>query len=144
VSDLGRLAEAQALIRETGVTVNYILTGRCDKRRRKRSVNRNQHDTEQHLIRRPRQVDGDVYSLIAALSGGQVLNVNENDISELSSLISFSLVQATTTIFYRTSSITPGVYNFAIDEAVSQALISVNGRGISVTVTTPGGKFMQL
>ena len=93
-------------------------------------------------MRLPRQVVDDVYTLIAAISGGQVLNVDQFDITALSPLISFSLMQSTVTIFFRTSSITPGSYNFAVDESVSEVLISVNGVGITVTVTAPGGELV--
>lgn len=114
--DPGRVPEALALIRETGVRVTFVLTGVCGG-----------------------QID-DAYTLIAAISGGQVLNVDQFDISQLSPLISFSLMQSIVTIFFRTSSITPGTYNFAVDESVSELLISVNGVGITATVTAPGGE----
>ena len=146
-SDPGRLAEAQALIRETRVTVNYVLTGRCFKR--KRSAEGSQFDTEQYNVKRHRmrwrrQTVDDLYTLIATTSGGQVLNIDENDISELSSLISFSLMQALTTIFYRMSSVAIGSFNFPVDESVSQVLIAVNGVGIGVTVTTPQGEIVLI
>ena len=94
-------------------------------------------------MRLPRQAVDDVYTLIAAISGGQVLNVDQFEISQLSPLISFSLMQSIVTIFYRTSSITPGSYNLAVDESVSEVLISINGIGITVTnVTAPGGELV--
>ena len=145
-SDPGRISEALALIGQTGVRVTYVLTGTCFFGR-KRSAESSQLDTEQFsmkqhglAMRSRRQLVDDLYTLIAAMSGGQVLNVNENDISELSSLISFSLMQALTTIFFRMSTITPGSFNFPVDETVSQFLISVNGAGITVSVTTPQGE----
>ena len=146
-SDPGREPEALALIGETGVRVTYVLTGVCSFGR-KRSAEGSQQDTEQydpkqHHVRLPRQAVDDVYTLIAAISGGQVLNVDQFEISQLSPLISFSLMQSIVTIFYRTSSITPGSYNFAVDESVSEVLISVNGVGITVTnVIAPGGEFV--
>ena len=144
-SDPDQLAEAQALIKKTGVRVNYVLTGTCSFR--KRSAEGSQFDTEKYTIKRHRNrwtrqaVDG-LYTLIAATSGGQILNVDENNISELSSLISFSLMQALTTVFYRMSSVAAGPFNFAVDETVSQVLIAVNGAGIGVTVTTPQGEIV--
>ena len=142
-SDPGRAPEALALMRQTGVRVTYVLTGVCIIFGRKRSTEGSQQDMEQYNtkhMRLPRQVVDDVYILIAAISGGQVLNVDQFDISELSPLISFSVMQSTVTIIYRVSSITPGSYDFAVDESVSQVLISVNGIGITVSVITPGGK----
>ena len=145
-SDPDHSAEAQALIRKTGVRVNYILTGTCSKR--KRSAKGSQFVTEhynakRHRKRSMRQTVDDLYTLIAATSGGQVLNVDENNISELSSLISFSLMQALATIFYRMGSVMPGPFNFPVDETVSQILIAVNGAGITVTVTTPQGEILK-
>lgn len=115
--DPSRVPEALALIRETGIRVTFVLTGVCGG-----------------------QVIDDAYTLISAISGGQVLNVDQFDISQLSSLISFSLMQSIVNIFFRTSSITPGTYSFAVDESVSEVLISVNGVGITATVTAPGGE----
>ena len=145
-SDPGRLAELRALIRRNRNRVNYVLTGNCFGRKRSAG----QHDTEQHdmeqylsNMRSPRQVE-DLYSLIAAISGGLVLNVDEFEISGLSSFISFSLLQATTTIFYRTSSIRPGIYDFPVDETISRILIAVNGRDLMVTVTTPEGEHVAI
>ena len=146
-SDPGRSAEAQALISKAAVRVNYVLTGSCFFGR-KRSAEGSQLDTErysvkQHHTRRKRQTIDDLYTLISATSGGQILNVNENNIDELSSLISFSLMQALTTVFYRMSSVATGSFNFPVDETVSQVLITVNGGNVAFTVTTPQGEIVQ-
>ncbi len=138
-SDVSRLDEVLALIQAKRVRVTFVVTGSC-LFGRKRSAEGSQYDGEEPSTRYMRQTDVDAYNLIASTSGGQVLNVDENEISELSSLISFSLVQGTATIFYKVSSLTSGMYNFSVDETVSQVLISINGRGAEVSVTTPEGE----
>ena len=136
-SDEDRLAEVEALIQETGVTVSYVITAGCSKGKRF-AQGRTQH-SGQNQLRWRRQMDDDVYSFIAAVSGGQVLGVEANEISELSSLISFSAMQTPVTIFYKTSSITPEAYIFPVDESMDEVLISINGNGIAVNITSPTG-----
>jgi hypothetical protein len=143
-SDPGRSAEAQALISKAAVRVNYVLTGSCFGQ--KRSAEGSQLDTErysvkQHRMRWKRQTIDDLYTLIAATSGGQV-HVNESDFLELTDMTSFSLMQALTTVFYRMSLVTGGLFNFPVDETVSKILVTING-GAGFDLTTPQGRIVR-
>ena len=138
-SDPNRLAEAQALISEKGVTVNYGLTDGCSKKR-KRSLQRYHQPYSQVEKRQTSSNSENVYPFLAALSGGQVLNLQPTDIGDLSSLISFSTARTYTTIFYK-SGVLPGIYRFffPVDETATAVLLSINGRSIQVNVRNPQG-----
>ena len=138
-SDPNWLAEAQALISEKGVTVNYGLTDGCIMKR-KRSLQQYNQDYS-HVGKRQTSSDSEnVYQFLAALSGGQVLNLEPTDIGDLSSLISFSTVRTYTTIFYKSGALA-GTYSFRfpVDETATAVLLSVNGRYIQVTVRNSQG-----
>ena len=138
-SDPNRLAEAQVLISEKGVTVNYGLTDGCSKKR-KRSLQRYHQPYSQVEKRQTSSNSENVYQFLAALSGGQVLNLQPTDIGDLSSLISFSTARTYTTIFYK-SGVLPGTYRFffPVDETATAVLLSINGRSIQVNVRNPQG-----
>ena len=138
-SDLNRLAEAQALISDKGVTVNYGLTDGCSKKR-KRSLQEYNQDYSQVEKRQTSSDSESVYQFLAALSGGQVLNLQPTDIGDLSSLISFSTARTYTTIFYKSGPLA-GTYSFRfpVDKTVTAVLLSVNGRFIQVTVRNSQG-----
>lgn len=138
-SDPNRLAEAQALISEKGVTVNYGLTDGCS-RKRKRSLQQSNQDYSEVEKRQTSSDSGNVYQFLAALSGGQVLNLQPTDIGDLSSLISFSTARTYTTIFYKSGPL-PGTYRFLfpVDKTATTVLLSINGRSIQVTVRNPQG-----
>ena len=138
-SDPNRLAEAQALISEKGVTVNYGLTDGCS-RKRKRSLQQSNQDYSEVEKRQTSSDSENVYQFLAALSGGQVLNLQPTDIGDLSSLISFSTARTYTTIFYKSGPL-PGTYSFLfpVDETATAVLLSINGRSIQVSVRNPQG-----
>ena len=138
-SDPNRLAEAQALISEKGVMVNYGLTDGCSEKR-KRSLQQHNQDYS-HVEKRQTSSDSEnVYQFLAALSGGQVLNLEPTDIGDLSSLISFSTARTYTTIFYKSGALA-GTYSFhfPVDETATAVLLSVNGRSLQVTVRNSQG-----
>jgi hypothetical protein len=83
-----------------------------------------------------RQAD-DVYDILAALSGGQVLNLGTSDLSDLGELVSFSANQAQTTILRETGSVAP--YIFYVDRSTQQVIISINGYGYEISVISPTG-----
>ena len=138
-SDPNRLAEAEALISEKSVTVSYGLTEGC-RGKRKRSLQQYNQDYS-HVEKRQTVSDSEnVYQFLAALSGGQVLNLRPTDIGNLSSLISFSAARTYTTIFYKSGPLF-GTYSFRfpVDETATAVLLSINGRSIQVTVRNPQG-----
>ena len=133
------LAEAEALISEKGVTVSYGLTDGC-RGKRNRSLQQYNQD-HRHVEKRQTGSDSEnVYQFLAALSGGQVLNLQPTDIGNLSSLISFSAARTYTTIFYKSGPLF-GTYSFRfpVDETATAVLLSVNARSIQVTVRNPQG-----
>ncbi|WP_411023189.1 hypothetical protein, partial [Salmonella sp. s51228] len=133
-SDSYRFAQLQALITETGVRISFVLTGSC-KSRRRRSLN--DQFGEQRFRNRKQSIEN-LYSIIATFSGGQVLNVQPDEISELASLIFLSSERSFTQILLRTGtgSITTTVY-FPVDITIIILIISLNGVSISYMVRTP-------
>lgn len=137
-SDTYRLAEAQALIIEKSVTVRFFFV---DRSFRKRSINHEMQST-QFKYKERRQVD-DTYSILAAFSGGQVLSVGTSDLSRLGELVSFSVDQSRSTIL-RESGMVVTPYTFSVDSSIERVIISINGVGFNVSLTTPTGNIALL
>ena len=77
-----------------------------------------------------------MYDQIAQFSGGQLLNVHTNDISDLASLVSFSARQSRSTIFRRSGIVYGTVtYTFPVDISTTEVIISINGPSITVSIT---------
>ena len=136
-SDASRIPVLEALISEKTVKIFPIVTSGCsDKRRRSTG-----HD-HRSLFKREAEVD--LYNFIAAYSGGQVFNIADpSDIGGLSSLITFSAIEANTVLFK--SSVSPsGEYTFPIDEKVRKVTVSVNGEDITSSVASAEGQFIVL
>lgn len=80
-----------------------------------------------------------VYSELEIFSGGGVVSVPTNEISDLATFISFSAIESNSVLFRREfpSSGTP---YFFVDSYTFEVLIFINGRSFSVSaVTTPEG-----
>ena len=131
-SDSHRIFEAHALTTQKSVTVIFELISGS----RKRATN----DESGNKYYNEKRNTNEAYEFLAAVSGGQVLNVGISEISELGELITFSTNQAQVTIF-RGSGLLPTSkpYTFAIDSSIEQVVISINGYGFGVHVTTPNG-----
>ena len=140
-SDTDRFPEAMSLILEKNIVVNFIIENSFIG---KRSVeNQQQYEHQPHtkwLARTKRQIGIDVYQQIAELSGGQVLTVDTNEISELASLVSFSAIRSRRTIFRRSSVLVGSVnHSFPVDSSIIGIMISISGQSITASVTTPLG-----
>lgn len=134
-SDAYRLNEARSLASGKNVRIFPALVNRLT---RKRSLDDKQ--MYDNISRTKRQVGNDVYELLALYSGGQVLNVRTSDISNLASLVSFSAVQSRRTIFRRSSVLYGTVeHSIPVDSSVVEVLISINGRSIGTSVSSPQG-----
>lgn len=133
-SDENRANEAISLIVEKDIRVNFALvSGSIGKR----SINNEQ---QYEFKTAKRQASVDVYGQIAALSGGQILNIQTNDISELASLVSFSAIPSRRTIFRRSSDLVGSVeHSFPIDSSIVQVIISATGQSITISLRTPQG-----
>lgn len=107
-SDEDRLNEARSLILIKGVRIYFVLV---------------------NLL-----VDNQgVYGQLATISGGQVLNVGTNDISELASLVSFSALQSRSTIFRQSNVMqSTAIHFFPVDSSIVEIILSISGQDISV------------
>lgn len=137
-SDSYRLQEAQALIAQKLVPVTFAFIAVA----RKRSAN--DHTQVDHFEKMKRQAD-ETYETLATFSGGQVLNLGTSDLSDLGELVRFSADQERTTIFRETGATGP-FKTFFIDSSIEQAIISINGYGFGISLTSPSGKtlFMHI
>ena len=131
-SDSYRLQEAQALIAQKSVTVTFAL---IDLRRRRSA---NDHMQVGQFEETKRQAD-ETYETIATFSGGQVLNLGTSDLSDLGELVRFSADQERVVIFRETGAMDL-VKTFDIDNSIEQAIISINGYGLGISLTSPSGK----
>ena len=139
-SDEHLFNEAVALIIEKQVNVIFALINTMSFRR-KRALSYTQQITSKEQTRMKRQSGAsDVYEQIAMLSGGQVLNIDTNDISEIGSLVSFSAIQGRTIIF-RKSGVTNATeeHFFPVDIFCAEVIISISGDSIVTSVYAPGG-----
>ena len=137
-SDTHRLNEANSLILRKNVRISFALVNVAIG---KRSLDKQQmaYGT---ISRKRRQTGSEsAYEQLAAISGGQFLRVRTSEISELASLVSFSAVQSRRTILRRSSvSFSTVEHSFPIDSSTVEAVLSINGQSISVSVTTPQGQ----
>lgn len=135
-SDSYRFNEAIALISRKEVTVSFALVNSL----RKRSLD-TQQTYETHSRSKRQTVEADVYEQLAQFSGGQVLNIRTHEISDLASLVGFSARQSRSTIFRRSGVYFGRVeYSFPMDSFTSEAIISINGQNIAVSITSPQGQ----
>ena len=134
-SDPELLPDAQALIVQKSATVTFALVD--DESDRKRSANDGMQDI-QNTHENKRQLD-DTYNILAAFSGGQVLNLETNDISELGDFIGFSVDQSQITILRQSGDILSTTFH--VDSFIQQVVISIDGSGglQNVLVMTPTG-----
>ena len=135
-SDSYRLQEAQALIIQKGVGVTFALV----VQNRKRSVSNNHAQGGQYEVKRTKRQLDESYDTLASISGGQVLNLGTSDLSDLGELVRFSADQERTTILRETGVVTAASKMFYIDSSISQAIVSISGYGLSISLTSPSGK----
>ena len=133
-SDPELLPDVQDLIIQKSVTVTFALV---DAFRKKRSGNDGMQDI-QNTYKEKRQLD-DTYNIIAAFSGGQVLNLETDDLSELGEFVSFSADQSQVTILRESGSMLSTTFH--VDSFIQQVVISIDGSGggENVIVMTPTG-----
>ena len=131
-SDPELLPDAQDLIIQKSVTVTFALV----EARKKRSGNYGIQDI-QNTYKEKRQLD-DTYNIIAAFSGGQVLNLETDDLSELGEFVGFSADQSQVTILRESGNMSS---TFHVDSFIQQVVISIDGSGggENVIVMTPTG-----
>lgn len=128
-SDEERLTEAEAIIAEKNLKVFFIETFDLLVKRSLRSRRNKRHQK--------RQADQE----LVTFSGGQSLSVQTDDISGLSTFISFSTVESSATLFRQSgSAVTNADFSFSVDSYTMRVLILINGRSLGVSVTTPQGK----
>ena len=132
-SDPELLPDAQDLIAQKSVTVTFAL---INVFRKKRSGNDGMQDI-QNTYKEKRQLD-DTYNIIAAFSGGQVLNLETDDLSELGEFVGFSADQSQVTILRESGNMST---TFHVDSFIQQVVISIDGSGggENVSVMTPTG-----
>ena len=129
-----RIREAQALVAQKQVTITfaYITLGFG-----KRSTNDGAQE-EQHEETK-RQTADEAYEILATFSGGQVLNVGTSDLSSLGQLVLYSADQSRTTILRERGYLTNSPYYFYMDSTIEQVIISINGYGFGITITSSSG-----
>ena len=133
-SDPELLSDAQDLIAQKSVTVTFALVNVF---RKKRSGNDGMQDI-QNTYKEKRQLD-DTYNIIAAFSGGQVLNLETDDLSELGEFVSLSADQSQVTILRESGNMLSTTFH--VDSFIQQVVISIDGSGggENVLVMTPAG-----
>lgn len=126
-SDEGRLAEAQSLIAEKDIEVNFVLTPGCTRKKQ--------------LTKDTRYTGRALYHYLAAYSGGQVLEVEENEVTAVTRLVSTSARRTHATILRRAS---PrgftGTLRFPVDDTVEELVMIVSSDSHYVKITTPSGE----
>ena len=102
----------------------------------KNTTHSTQDNTRQHNTTHSTD---DVYQELEMFSNGQIIDIPLNEISELASLVSFSILSSNT-IFRQVGSASGRVeYSFPVDSYTLQILIFVSGQNVNVTVLTPQG-----
>ena len=138
-SDGNRRNELQTLLGTKNTPIFFALVN--INNRRKRFVDAG--TGKRTRVRRASASDLSLYEDLARFSGGQVLNVQTSDISELATQISFSAFQNPHTVLYKSGSgsLTTNTYLVPLDSSVQRALITISGTSISsVVISSPQGK----
>ena len=130
----------ETLLSEKNLQIHFIHTT-ADSEAKKRSVQLPHLSTQGYNSRNKRQNIDDTYEQLSGISGGQVLTLNTDDISELGSHISFSAVQTRNAIFHREGNLEGTMqFQFPIDTLTSDVLISLDAeQSITVSVISPQG-----
>ena len=133
-SDPELLPNAHDLITQKSVTVTFALVNTFMKNP---SGNDGMQDT-QNTYKEKRPLD-DTYDIIARFSGGQVLNLGTDDLSELGEFVNFSADQSQVIILHESGNIL--LSTFYVDAFIQQVVISVDGSGggENVSIMTPAG-----
>lgn len=136
-SDEDRLSEATTLIADKNVIINFVYVTTIGGK--KRSVQPS--GTHKQVSRSKRQSVDDVYEQLSAISGGQVLTVDTNDISELASFVSFSAMQSRSTVIHREGNLLgTAEFVFPVDTFTSEVFVSVDAeQSITVSVVNSQG-----
>ena len=133
-SDPQLIPELETLVRDKSLILNYALTGSgtCSERR-KREVQQRQ---------RRQDVNVDPYGYLAMVSGGQVFNVDERDISELYPIVTASIQPSSLTIFHRAGDAGfSGVFNVSVDSTISDLVVRISAGSLSsINLSTPQGE----
>lgn len=85
VKDEQRRKEVMSLAKEKKVVINFIITGRCS-RRKKRHLQGLEFQRNRRRVRRSSQAQ-DVYELLATETGGQVLETSKNRVADVVKVI---------------------------------------------------------
>lgn len=97
-SDTNLLNEAIALISRKQITITFAIVNAL--RVGKRSLDVQNSNGRNYRVRRQTS-EFDEYEQLATFSGGQILNIRTNEISNLASLVGFSARQTRSSIFRR-------------------------------------------
>ncbi|XP_022108810.1 von Willebrand factor A domain-containing protein 7-like isoform X2 [Acanthaster planci] len=123
-----KLPDVLALIEEKQVRVNYLLTGTCSSRRRRRAIDRSSLPPS--------------YQIIAEASGGEIYQTDNRGISDLVRIIEGDIRASQVTITQRSSLNLNAVnINIPVDSTIQEVLVSVVGilSGDSVIIEHPSG-----
>lgn len=136
-SDGHRLNELTTLIVDKNVIINPVIVTTTSGK--KRSVQPS--DTHRHASRAKRQSVDDAYEQLSAISGGQVLTVDTDDISELASFVSFSAVESHSTVIQSEGTLQgTAEFIFPVDTFTSEVFISVDAeQTIALSVVSSQG-----
>ncbi len=138
-SDGNRSPEAEILILQKQTRVFFALINVLQRKKRSAEDNIMQILANELHFRTKRQAAPSVYQELATFSGGQILNVDTNDLSELSSLVSSSAIQSRRTILRMINS-ESATYAVPIDSSILEVSISISGTRINVSALSPQGK----
>jgi len=134
-SDKELLGKAEAIVSEKNLKVIVV-------RNISPTVKRSLDIKEIHKNkgRHRRQDTDDVYEELEMFSDGQIIDIPSDEISELASLVTFSVLSIT--IFRQAGGAGRAEYSFPVDSYTSQILIFVNGQNVNVSVLTPQGTYV--
>lgn len=127
------IPELEALVRKKSLRLFYALTLGCSGRRKR----------EMQQRQRRQDVNNDPYGFLAMVSGGQVFNVNEGDISELYPIVTASIQPSSLTIFHRAGDAGfSGVLNVSVDSTITELVVRISAGSLSsIALSTPQGEW---
>lgn len=134
-SDPHRLPEAEVLITQKSATVSYVMLPKdlgngdshkdCGQARRSNKWKRQAEHP---------------YNILTSKTGGRLLNIDTNDLSQIGVFISSATPHSHSTILQASGLLdTIPVLMFPVDTSVEQLIITVTGQELALSLLTPAG-----
>ena len=102
-------------------------------------------EREEPSRKKKRETDNS-YDILAAVSGGSVMNIDQSDTSQMEVLVSFSTPRFYRTILRASGTFTGSTFTltFPVDSTVDEVIVTASAGELAISLLTPAGWLYQL